>query len=379
MLASINPLGERSRNRTSSVTYAWFVAGSVIAGALLGALLGGPGALLFGLLEPTTTAVAIVAMRARASFALAFELHVGDLPLPTVRRQVDEDWIPRYRAWVYAGGFGFQLGFGVVTVVTTSTVYLTWAFAVLTGSVAGGVVIGVVFGLARALPVLLVARADTPGRLRDALQRFTRWAPATRRRGHHGHRARPGGRRRPRPRRHRMTDLSGHGVTVTLPTGWEGRLFRRPAPGEVAAAAADGPPAPEGATTNAVVHLATIPLPTGVGDFASGAVDRLGDDDTLIVVFEYDAASATEPLFAREGFPRVLEPATSARASCNGRIRGQAGAQVFFHDHGRAFCLYVVLGAFDDRVEVVAAVNAVLATLTIDGGTVPATPTPSST
>jgi hypothetical protein len=107
-------------------------------------------------------------------------MHIGDLPLPTVRRQVDENWIPRYRAWVYAGGFGFQLGLGVVTVVTTATVYLTWAFAVLTGSVAGGMVIGIVFGLGRALPVLLVARADTPGRLRAALQRFSHWAPAAR-------------------------------------------------------------------------------------------------------------------------------------------------------------------------------------------------------
>ena len=180
MLASINPLGERSRNRTWWVTYAWFVAGSVFAGALLGALLGGLGAIVFGLLDPSTTAVGIAAL-VLGVVALAFELHVGGVPLPTVRRQVDEDWIPRYRAWVYAGGFGFQLGLGVVTVVTTPTVYLTWAFAVLTGSVTGGGVIGVVFGLARALPVLLVARADTPGRLREALQRFTRWAPAARR------------------------------------------------------------------------------------------------------------------------------------------------------------------------------------------------------
>ena len=180
MLASINPLGERSRNRRWWVTYAWFVAGSVGAGALLGALLGAIGAGLFALVDPSTTAIAVVAV-VLGLVALAFELHVGGLPLPTVRRQVDEDWIPRYRAWVYAGGFGFQLGLGVVTVVTSVTVYLTWAFALLTGSVWGGLLIGVVFGIGRALPVLLVARADTPGRLRTALQRFSRGAPAARR------------------------------------------------------------------------------------------------------------------------------------------------------------------------------------------------------
>ena len=33
-----------------------------------------------------------------------------------------------------------------------------------------------------------------------------------------------------------MTDLTAHGIDVTLPTGWEGRLFRRPLEGEVAVA-----------------------------------------------------------------------------------------------------------------------------------------------
>ena len=168
-----------------------------------------------------------------------------------------------------------------------------------------------------------------------------------------------------------MTDLSGNGVSVTLPTGWEGRVFRRPAAGEVAASAADGPPAPDGATTNTVVHLATIPLPTGVGDFASGAVERLGNEDALIVVFEYDAASATQPLFASAGVPRALTPADFSPNVLQRSIRGQAGAQVFFNDGGRAFCLYVVLGAYQNRARVVPAVNRVLATLAIDGGTAP--------
>ena len=58
-----------------------------------------------------------------------------------------------------------------------------------------------------------------------------------------------------------MTDLTAHGIEVTLPIGWEGRVFRRPAAGEVSATAADGPPAPEGETTHAVLHVSTIALP----------------------------------------------------------------------------------------------------------------------
>jgi sulfite exporter TauE/SafE len=180
MLASINPLGERSRNRTWRVTVSWYVAGSVVGGALMGVALGGVGAALDAVLAPSGTVVAVVAALL-GLVGLAFELHVGGLILPTVRRQVDENWLSRYRAWVYAGGFGLQLGLGVVTVVTTATVYLTWAFALLSGSLVGGLAIGVTFGIARALPMVLVADADTPAKLRDALRRFMRWAPAAQR------------------------------------------------------------------------------------------------------------------------------------------------------------------------------------------------------
>jgi hypothetical protein len=180
MLASINPLGGRSRNRTWWATVWWYVAGSIVGGAVMGTVMGALGAAIDHVVSPTSAAVAVVAV-ALGVVALVFELHLGGLVLPTVRRQVDEDWLTRYRSWVYAGGFGFQLGLGVVTVVTTATVYLTWAFALLTGSLLGGLAIGIVFGAARALPIFLVARADTPGRLRDALRRFADWAPAAQR------------------------------------------------------------------------------------------------------------------------------------------------------------------------------------------------------
>jgi sulfite exporter TauE/SafE len=179
MLASINPLGERSRNRTWWVTATWYLAGSVVGAGVMGLSAGAIGRAIDELLAPTETMVAAVA-GLLGLVALAFELQLGGLVLPTVRRQVDENWIRRYRAWVYAGGFGVQLGLGVVTVVTTASVYLTWAFAVLTGSLVGGLLIGVTFGLARAMPILLVSHVESPGELRDVLRRFSGWAPAAR-------------------------------------------------------------------------------------------------------------------------------------------------------------------------------------------------------
>jgi hypothetical protein len=163
-----------------------------------------------------------------------------------------------------------------------------------------------------------------------------------------------------------MTELVAHGIGVTLPSGWEGRLFRRPGAGEISTSEADGPPAPEGETTHAVLHVSTIALPLGIGDFASGAVDRLGADDALIVLFEYDPASAGEPLFRASGIPEHLAPDDFSPGVLQRAIRGQAGAQLFFNDSGRAFCLYVVLGSFANRRRLVPAVNQVLGTLTVE-------------
>ncbi len=172
-----------------------------------------------------------------------------------------------------------------------------------------------------------------------------------------------------------MTDLSAHGISVTVPSGWEGRVFRRPAAGEITASAADGPPAPPGEITNAVVHVSTISLPQDAGDFASGAVERLGPDDALVVLFEYDAASVDQPMFAARGIPRSLGPDDFSPSVLQRTIRGQAGAQHFFQEAGRGFCLYVVLGSFTRRRQMVGAVNQVLASLEVESGTPPTTST----
>jgi hypothetical protein len=164
-----------------------------------------------------------------------------------------------------------------------------------------------------------------------------------------------------------MTDLSAHGVTVGLPAGWEGRVFRRPSSGEVSASAVDGPPAPPGETTYAVVHVATIPLPVGLGDFGSAAVPDLGPDDAFVMLVEFDPDQVTQPLFALSGVPRSLKPDDFSPQVMQRRIEGQAGCQIFCNEAGRAFCLYVVIGAFRNRDRTVKRVNEVLAQLDIGG------------
>ena len=178
MLASIHPLGERARDRRWGVTVGAYVVASTVAAAALGALLGGVGGLLP--LGAGTTAVLVVVL---AALALAFDLRLGGLRLPTVHRQVDEDWLGRYRGWVVGAGFGAQLGLGVVTIVNTAAVYLALALALLTGSAAAGALIGTTFGLVRALLILVVGRVRRPDQLRIALRRVHAWRPVSERIG----------------------------------------------------------------------------------------------------------------------------------------------------------------------------------------------------
>jgi hypothetical protein len=176
MLASIHPLGERARDRRWGVTVGAYVVASTAAAALLGAVLGGVGAVL-----PLTPGVLAALVLAAGALALAADL--GAFTLPTIHRQVDKDWLDRYRGWVVGLGFGFQLGLGVVTIVNTAAVYLALAFALLTGSVAGGAVVGTTFGLVRALVILVVAPVRRPDQLRLALRRMHGWRAVSQRAG----------------------------------------------------------------------------------------------------------------------------------------------------------------------------------------------------
>ena len=174
MLASIHPLGERARNRSWGVTVSAYLVGSAAGGALVGALLGTTGLALrdvAGLGPRLLAALAALACLA----GLAFDLRLGGLRTPTVRRQVDDEWLSRYRSWVYGGGFGFQLGMGVVTIVTTASIYVVFALATLSASPAGGTVVGLTFGMARGVVILSTARIHDPARLRQAHRRLNRW------------------------------------------------------------------------------------------------------------------------------------------------------------------------------------------------------------
>jgi hypothetical protein len=145
--------------------------------------------------------------------------------------------------------------------------------------------------------------------------------------------------------------LRAHGIEATLPTGFEGRIFIRPAIGREV-------PYP-------VANFATFALPADLGDFGSGAVTLMGTSDIFATLFEYGPESLGKPLFARQGMPRTLSADDFRPYVLRRGLSGQSGTQWFFTEAGRPFTLYVVLGSHVRRTQLVPRVNALIGTLSV--------------
>jgi hypothetical protein len=178
VLGSITPLGERGRQARWAITVGAYLVGSAAAGAALGALAGLLGSVA---VDGIGTAPRLGILAAAALVGALLDSGRTPLRLPTVRRQVDDAWMRAYRGWVYGLGFGLQLGLGVVTIVTSATVYLTFLAAFLAAGPGAGALVGLVFGAARALPLLAVKDVRTPRQLGALEARLRRLEPPARR------------------------------------------------------------------------------------------------------------------------------------------------------------------------------------------------------
>src|ERR1043166_6610264 len=99
MLGSITPLGERARGRRWGVTAATYVVAAGLTAVAVGAALGSLGGSVD--LGARTRAWALAAV---VVLGVALDLRPLGLRLPSVRRQVNQDWIARYRGWVVGVG-----------------------------------------------------------------------------------------------------------------------------------------------------------------------------------------------------------------------------------------------------------------------------------
>jgi hypothetical protein len=150
--------------------------------------------------------------------------------------------------------------------------------------------------------------------------------------------------------------LRADGIDVDVPQGWDGEIYRPSAGFSVQGVRGGSTP---------VMHLSNFALPSARGDFGSGAVESMRSDNVFISLVEYDRGSASKSLFSTTGPPRV-QAEDFAPHTMQHPMPGQSGAQYFFNNGGRAFCLYVALGSHPRRHELVPEVNQVLETLILD-------------
>jgi hypothetical protein len=146
--------------------------------------------------------------------------------------------------------------------------------------------------------------------------------------------------------------LSRSGIEIDLPDGWDGRIYRRQTDDD--------------AVTRRALHAANFALPPNLGDYATGAAERMDAGDVLVVLLEFDPDSAGQGLFRSEGMPVAMTAGDFSPTAMPRAIPGRTGAQWFFSLAGRAFCLYVVLGSHNDRAALLPAVTQVVQTLKID-------------
>jgi hypothetical protein len=130
--------------------------------------------------------------------------------------------------------------------------------------------------------------------------------------------------------------IAKYGLSAEGPSGWEARIFRRE-------------PQLAGEVTHPVLHACTRELPADRGDFGSGVVENLGLDDVFVSLVEFGADVADQGLFAPQGRP-VLRPSQFSPDRIQRQLPNITASQHFFSEGGRAFCLFVVLGAHSRRM-----------------------------
>jgi hypothetical protein len=140
------------RRRVTLVSCATFACGALLGGVVTFGTLSLVGAVLRGV-----GAVAPVAVAAAIAGAAALGEARGVRIVPQVRRQVPEAWrrvlpLP-LAAWLY----GILLGLGFTTFVLTLAVWALAGICVALGEPGLGIVIGLGFGVGRALPVVALA------------------------------------------------------------------------------------------------------------------------------------------------------------------------------------------------------------------------------
>jgi hypothetical protein len=146
--------------------------------------------------------------------------------------------------------------------------------------------------------------------------------------------------------------VAAHGIAITLPPRWSGRIFAR-------------------AAGNATLHAGDFRLALGDGEFGDRTTAEMPPGSAFVALVEYVPGAGLEPgrgLYAARRIRLPLDPTAFSPRNLAHIRPGQEGMQQFFTAAGRALCLYVVIAAGSDRLlrrRQLAALDAVLGSLRV--------------
>jgi hypothetical protein len=152
MIETIGPHGHTGGRATTLSACVTFTLGALVGGVLTFATLGWLGSVLQGAEQGAAYVVgAVIALVAAA-------LEIRGVPiLPQLRRQLPEHWRRVMPMPIAAGLYGILLGLGFTTFVLTFGVFALAGISFAVADPGIGAVIGLAFGIGRALPIALVA------------------------------------------------------------------------------------------------------------------------------------------------------------------------------------------------------------------------------
>jgi hypothetical protein len=149
---TIGPTGHTGGRRVTAAACATFLPGAVAGGAItLGAL-----ALLGDLLHGAGGRAAFLVAGAIAALAATLEIR-GTRIVPQIRRQLPEHWRRVMPMPLAAALYGLLLGLGFTTFVLSFGVWALAGVSLAVGDPSLGLVLGVAFGVGRAIPIVVLA------------------------------------------------------------------------------------------------------------------------------------------------------------------------------------------------------------------------------
>jgi len=147
--------------------------------------------------------------------------------------------------------------------------------------------------------------------------------------------------------------LEGFGISVTIPAGWNGRLFDR----------FDAEPE---FLTNPTLQAGSFTLPSDDGTFGQAAIRRMRVGDVFVVLYEAGGPEiANVGQYSATSLPRSIRADELQPRAAPAPVDGVNGKQWFMTKAGRPWVLYVAARGCSEASSAIIDLRELVATIEI--------------